>query len=223
MLSKRQIKFIFLEAGLLVVSAFIVTFLISDYFDESRINQVEERLYESNLDQESSFVSNVFFESIKEDSCDLIKENIQKEFELIDDISVELGTYDLLASPHRDRYFSIKKREQILNQLDLYFKAKDYNEACNGSFYPVLYFVDGDSEEFDRQALILEQFRRNNEDRVLVFTFDDNFEDEPSLNQIKRPYNISEVPFIIMGDTTSRELGEGVISLDVLEEVYRES
>ncbi len=220
MFSKKEVKLLLLESLLIVIALYTLIFLATDWLDQERITDLESKLYESSLKQESRNVMDNYFQTLGDDNCRVMKESIQEEYEFVKDFQTDVTRYVMTGLGRNEPYYSIKKREYTLNQLNLLVKTNRYNEVCEETIYPVIYFTEGEDTGIDTQGLILEQFYEDTDD-IIILIFDNNYEDEELLNELRKFYSVDRAPFIIFNNKTTREFTNNeVVNLRTLKEEY---
>lgn len=221
MLTNRQIKLIFLESAIILVSVYIIIFILTSALDDSRINAIQTKIVSSSLDHDSSVVMTNFFEVFGSKDCDLLKKSISDQAEQLKTTREDLNRFSQRSLDQSLRWFSVQKRGIFLSQIDLMNLISNHNEVCEEKIHLITYFVDGEDTGLDRQGLILEQFSLLNEN-VVVLTFDFAFDDEEIVNNIKRHHDIRSPPFIIFNNVTSNDLqNTGIINIRTLNELLQ--
>lgn len=220
MLSTDDIKLIFLESVLVVISIYFCLFFLTDVLDDYRIEDVESQLRESRLEHDSSVLSEEFSQAFGNSTCTLRKQEIMQEFNGLEGVGEEINRYTLRGLGRNLEPYSVVRRSYFLTQLELLNSVYTYNDRCDDEIFPVIQFVDAESDTMDRQGLILEQFYTTRDD-VIVVVFDISFDDEEIVNELRDYYSVEETPFIVAGNKTSRNLTEsGRVSLETLENEY---
>ncbi|RLI97331.1 MAG: hypothetical protein DRO99_03155 [Candidatus Aenigmatarchaeota archaeon] len=177
--------------------------------------------------------------SIEKDMDSIIKDvqNFQLQF-LFLDVLGENATCPLLAATlggiNEQSYRIGNKLESYSSESEI----KDYNDYvdlkdeysrllvsywllalklkrnCKLSANTIVYFYAKDCQRCDDQAFILTYLKNKYNEKLLVFALDADLE-EPSVNTIKRYYNITEYPSLVVGN----ELYAGFHSRDSLEKI----
>lgn len=223
MLTKKRRNLIFLEAFILTTVIYFFAIVINGYLDEQRIDELDYKITQSSLDFESMVIIENFFSQIEKNNCELKKEYIYKNFQDLKKIGTDLSNYGQLFLKENANLSLNKQREYFLEELALYRTVIDYNKICEEDIVPILYFFNSKSVELDKQSLILEQFTLNHKNETVVFSFDINYKDEPLLEMIKKDYNVTYHPFIIINEKTTTNLlsEDGVVSLNTLTIEYK--
>ncbi len=204
MLSKRRRNLIFVEALVLTIFIYLFAVIINGYFDDSREETLNKVFYSSELKMETYYALNDFL-FLNNMSCETGKNLLFDREESLKSVGTDLTNYGKLFLDINLNKSLIKERKYYLDELELFSLANEYNELCDDKIFIVLYFFNGFSTSLDKQSLILDQFSLNNENKSMIFSFDINYEREALVNIIKNKYNVNFVPFIIIGNKTTRE------------------
>ncbi len=220
MISKKRINIIFLEALLLTLIIYSGAFFFNNYLDSQRLNQLNNNFENSKLNFYSYQISNIFFENFNKDSnekiCKIQKKFIFNNFLVLKELGLDINNYGQLFSEGNKNYSLNKQRKYFLDQLSIYRIVLNYNKLCkNQTIIPVIYFFNGKDNNLDKQSLILKQFSLNNINKSIIFSFDINYEDEPLLTNIKKKYNITFTPFVILNNKTTRNMKNENLIIDL--------
>lgn len=220
MISRERRTVIFIEAGILVLIVYFFSVFLNGFLDEMRLDDFDSKLRDVKVDYESMVVSDFFFDVFSEGTCSDRKRTIFNSLDALEEMGEGLESYGGLFLDSNSQMSEIRMREFFLRELVLYEDVLRYNENCGEDvIVPVLYFFNGRSDVFDKQAVVLDQFVSEYENKSVVFSFDFFYEDEPLLYFLKDYYSIDFLPFFVFGNFTSRDFGcDGsfVVEEDVL-------
>ncbi len=222
MISKRRRNVLFLEAFILTITIYLFAVVGNQFLDDRREAFIDNEIQNFQIISDSALASSFFYSNIGIENCERFGEQIFNQQELLKEIGADISNYGKLFLDRNENLSLLNQRKFFLDELLLYSQVQEYNKIClNETIVPVLYFFNGKSNLLDEQALILEQFFLNHKNKTIIFSFDINYEDEPLLNLVKQNYNVSFVPFLIIGNETTRSLvGRGVIGLNRLTVEY---
>lgn len=207
MLSKKKTKLIFVEAFILTLVIYLFATISNGYLDEKRIETLDYELLNSTNAVYSLEISNSFVSNFNIENCSLQKENIFTNYLVIKKFGKDLSNYGPLFLEENAKEGKLKEREYFLEQIKVYNNVNKYNEVCqNESIFPIIYFYNSKSTDLDKQALILEQFYFNKKNQTIVFSFDINYNNETILNEIKEIFDITQSPYLILNNKTTRDL-----------------
>lgn len=80
--------------------------------------------------------------------------------------------------------------------------VKELNSRCNEKFLVVLFFYSNDfalEEESRRMGYILSTFKKENPEKVMVYSFDADL-DYALIQKMKQDYNITRIPQIVINE-----------------------
>ncbi|NTV23237.1 MAG: hypothetical protein HGA85_02580 [Nanoarchaeota archaeon] len=183
---------------------------LKDYMDISALDV-------KNIQLQQFFIENID-ESRKCEFEDLYLSNLHSQLSSYwDRLPARLEEHDRTNEPTAD-YISLK-REYIRLSLRMWLIAKKSYSSCNDSrFVPVLYFYSKECENCTAQGEHLDAFKdfvETQNKTAIVFPIDLNFADDMVV-MLKKFYNISYVPSLIIGDTFIDELAD----IDTLKTEY---
>ncbi len=205
MIGQKERKYIFLEAAMVVMIVYLLTLFATNVLDQQRMISLDEQLNEQKIRHEAFLSSSSFFEALGLLDCEASKQIILDEFEVIDDWSKDLNIYGINMLNRNLFNHEIRKKEYALIQSENLNKALTRNSICEeDSLFYILYFIDGDIFGFNPTHLILQQFQRTNQDQVLLYTFDINFYDDPTVNFLMEKYNVTGHGEVYFGNLSSK-------------------
>lgn len=216
MISKKRRNLIFLEAAILSIIIYLFALILNGYLDEKRVEKLDYDLLNASLEFDNMIVSQIFYEKFNSSNCTKQRNFINDNFKDLKLIGNDLNNFGQLFLEKNKDLPLIKQRDYFLKQLSLYGFWYNYNKVCgNETIVPIIYFFNSKTVKLDKQALILEQFSRNHENKSIIFSFDINYKDEPLLETIKQNYNVTFSPFIIIGNKTTRNLHNQDLIVDI--------
>ncbi|MBU0614883.1 MAG: hypothetical protein KJ601_02220 [Nanoarchaeota archaeon] len=138
-------------------------------------------------------------------STEIYLDNLRKQLEPYwEKLPARMESYDKQGKA-TEQYLSIK-REYIRLSLRIWLIAKQNSERCDSSLTPILYFYSGECDTCVRQGEIFDELNQNMKEvnqSVVVFPIDLNFEDD-NVYFLKKYYNVTSVPTLIVGNTIMR-------------------
>lgn len=85
----------------------------------------------------------------------------------------------------------------VLLEYKHYKLVESYNEDCNASLTPVLFFITKDCPKCDAMAGILMNLKQSDPEHIYVYTFNATI-DSPIVRYLLRRYNVQSFPTIIV-------------------------
>lgn len=217
MLSKKRRNILFIEAGILTLIVYFSALFLNGYLDNYRFIELENKIDEININSEASIILSDFHNSFSTNNCSLRKNYILNEFIKLKLFGRDLTNYGQLFLKSNENFSLNKQREYFLEEINLLNEVLKYNNKCNeDKLFYILYFFNSKKTNLDKQSIILEQFSLNNKNKSIIFSFDISYKDEPILEDIKKNYNVTYSPFIIIENKTSRFMHKtnGIVDLN---------
>lgn len=217
MLSKKRRNILFIEAGILTLIVYFSALFLNGYLDHYRFIELENKIDEININSEASIILSDFHYSFSTNNCSLRKNYILNEFIKLKLFGKDLTNYGQLFLKSNENFSLNKQREYFLEEINLLNEVLKYNNKCNeDKLFYILYFFNSKKTNLDKQSIILEQFSLNNKNKSIIFSFDISYKDEPILEDIKKNYNVTYSPFIIIENKTSRLMHKtnGIVDLN---------
>lgn len=216
MISKKKRNIIFIEAAILTTIIYLFALVLNGYLDNQRVEELDYNLINASINFDNIIIAQRFYQNFNTTNCEIEKEFITNNFKNLKVIGTDLGNFGSLFLEKNKNISLLKQRDYFLKQISLYDLTYKYNQNCqNQTIIPIIYFFNSKNTQLDKQALILEQFARNYQNKTIVFSFDINYEDEPLLNSIKNRYNVTFSPFLIIGNKITRNLNNENLIVDI--------
>ena len=96
--------------------------------------------------------------------------------------------------------FELVLRDYFLTEVQFFFTAEEIDKKCKRESVKVLYFYDESS--FDTQGDILAYLKKLFKQRMLVFSFNSEFKEEPMIQLLLSSYNVSQFPAVVIDGKT---------------------
>ncbi|MBW2977466.1 hypothetical protein KY331_01355 [Candidatus Woesearchaeota archaeon] len=196
-------KHVFLISIFLTVFIFSIGFFFSYGLDILRINELDRVINDYHLSSEAYLAQRDFINTFGGDKCTIITSKVQELKEEISTVGSDLSKYGE-KTIFKKRDFDYLKRKYFLLELKFYSLLKEL-EHCDDRYIPIMFFYKKDDDLSIRQGYVLDELNKYFKTEVVVFSFDVDYEDEPLLNFLKKKYNISKPPTIIIDDTIKIE------------------
>ncbi|MBT4936099.1 hypothetical protein HOL21_00470 [Candidatus Woesearchaeota archaeon] len=103
------------------------------------------------------------------------------------------------TSVFSEEEFDLELRDYFLTEIQFLFVSNEIDNKCGNDNVKVIYFYDENAD--DTQGKVLDYLKKLFGSKVLVFSFDSNFQQEPMINILLTSYNIQQFPSVIVGDT----------------------
>jgi len=191
-------KHVFLISLLLTVFIFSLGFFLSYGLDILRINELDNEINNYQLSSEAYLIQKDFINTFGGDKCAIISSKVQELKEEVSQVGTDLSKYGE-KTLFKKRDFDYLKRKYFLLELKFYSLLKELRD-CDDRYIPILFFYKKDEDLSVRQGYILDELGKSLKSEVVVFSFDIDYEDESLLNLLRKKFNISSSPTIIIDD-----------------------
>ena len=205
-ISKRRHLVVFTLTFLIFIVGLMLGLLITN----EREQALESITKLENLKYDSLQLQHLYMASLAEKKdCEGMLSSLEENVKELENARGRIENYIKDSKTSKNGYTDIK-REYTLAQLRYWLFVKKYRDICEGDFVSILYFYSNSDEctECRTQGTILTYLKDLLKDKVLIFSFDADFEDKPMIKTLKRVYNITEVPVMVVEDTKLKGLIE---------------
>jgi len=123
---------------------------------------------------------------------------------------LRLESYNQESSSLSKEQFDMLKRDYTIAQIQFWLLAKRSESVCNNDIVTILYFYGNskDCPECENQGFILTYMKNLFEDNLLVFSFDGDFTQEPTIGLLKSIYGVTSYPTLVIGDKVYKYTGK---------------
>ena len=189
-------KDVFISTFIIVIGIFVLGLYLGSKLDSYRIDDLKAQIGKSELDAESFIIEMSFADSFSENKCEILRPIINELSGELGEIGKTLTKYDSKGIFDKNEYNILKRRYFIL-EIRAYTLRKELKEKCGEDNNVILYFYDvNNNEESLRQGYVLDSMVNRNQN-ITVFSIDREFK-EPLLDTVKRHYNVTKGPTIIV-------------------------
>lgn len=179
------------------------TFTKFGYSNIKKINE-EQRIEYDSLQLQYLYM----IELLETKNCPAAQKTLEKSISALEKARFKLEEYS-----RRDKSLTSLKREYILAELRYWLLAKNTKKICEQDTVSILYFyLPKECLECETQGEILTYLKEKLKEKLLVFSIDLSFEQEPMVSIFKEAYNLNKAPTIILED----EKYEGLVKQDKL-------
>ncbi|MAG78450.1 hypothetical protein CL616_03735 [archaeon] len=205
----------YIVALIITLAVFVIGVLIGILVTEKRTEFLELSGREQRIDFDSLQLQYLYLTTLS-DECSAVNKALEGSINRLEQTRVKLEDY-IAQSFTDNKDFSLTKREYMLAEMRYWLLALQTKELCKGDTVSLLYFYSNikECDECDSQGLILTYLKNKFKDKLLIFSLDSDFIEEPVLEIFKEDYNIEEVPTIIIED----QKFEGLTTKEELEKV----
>lgn len=203
---KRYTKKAYVFAAVLSLILYSIGIITGIFIQKQSQNSVEDKLEQIQRSIENTQLEYLYISSLGDKiSCDSLKTLVDETTKNVWIIGDELVRIE--DSNMNQKFIELKKEYSLLSIrawiLNNYFKVK-----CNSDDKIILYFYSIPCEQCITQGKILDDLRENElKGKLKVFVLDINV-DEPMVDLVKKTYNISNTPSLVVENKTIYGLAE---------------
>jgi thiol-disulfide isomerase/thioredoxin len=211
---RKDVKNVYIIAALMALVLYFAGIFTGFFVEQSVIAHTEERVKALQRRLENAQLESMYLSTMGTGvKCDFLSVLVDDSTKEVWDIGQELvslqgqnsqGNVDELAKD----YSLLSVRAWILNSY--------VNEKCKEDKVTLLYFYSVPCKDCTEQGKILDELREKTfQNNIRVFVLNVNYE-EPIVQVLKKTYNITETPSIVIGSSTytgliSKENLSGII------------
>jgi len=195
----------FLLTFVLVAFVFLIGISVGNFLTSERTSYLEDIAYKQKLDYESLQLQSLYLDiNANNASCSVFSNILETSLE---DVGAAQAKVDLYIKDSNKESYTEIKRDYLLVQIRYWLLNQKIKLNCKSDQVSVLYFYSNDDcIECGAQGTILTYLKEKLGDRLMVFSLDSDFTEEPVVNIIKKSYNITQVPSIVVEDKTFGKL-----------------
>ena len=205
----------YIVAGVITALIFALGLLLGLVIDYERVQAVEERYFEQELDYRSLQLQFSFLDVASQDmqSCAAFEKAMESAVAELGDSLEKVQQYEEYSTTQKKNFEMIERR-YILDNIRYWILVEEAKAICPMDRLSILYFYSGDScDSCPDQGVILTYFKKKYGDDLLVFPIDtDIAKDEPIIDVARSRFNVTAYPSIVVGDYTFT----GVVSKEKL-------
>ncbi len=179
---------------------FLIGLLVGYTLTSERTGYLEEIAYKQKLDYESLQLQSLFLDiNADNTSCSSFNNILESSLNDVADAQAKVDFY--IQESSEEDYTEIK-RDYLLAQIRYWLLNKKIKENCQAEHVSILYFYSNDEcVECGAQGTILSYLKERLKDKLLVFSLDADFGEEPMIRVLKHTYNITNIPTIVIEES----------------------
>ena len=200
-ISKRRMTFAFM----LTCFIFLIGLLVGYTLTLERTDYLENIGYKQKLDYESLQLQSLYIDlSASNASCSIFNNILETS---LNDVGSAQAKIDMYMKESSEKSYTELKRNYILAQMRYWLLNKRIKESCPPEHVSILYFYSNEEcVECGAQGTILNYLKEKLKDKLLVFSLDADFIQEPMVTILKQTYNITKIPSLVIEDETFNKL-----------------
>lgn len=190
-------KHVFSLSLLITILIFAVGIITSYYLDFFRVDAVDNSILKHEINRDSYLIQKDFLDTFGQESCDSLNSQIYQMRREMVFVGNDLTSYGTNAMFRKDD-FDYLKRKYFLLELDFLNLVKKANERCNNEYEIIVFFYTIDDKISERQGFIIEDLNEQFDHKIIVLSFDKDYDDDAALNLLKYKFNITIGPTLLV-------------------------
>ncbi|MBI4438461.1 hypothetical protein HY640_00850 [Candidatus Woesearchaeota archaeon] len=190
----------YVAAGVITLAVFVLGLMTGLLVEGKRVDYIESTSRRQNLEFSSLQLQYAFIDQLsQEKNCKAVQSTFERNINNLESTRIRLENFNRDAAMHKEE-FAVLTNEYILAQIRYWLLAERTRELCGSDMVNVLYFFsDNDAcPTCDEQAFVLTYLKKRLKDRLLVFSFDSNFDKEPMISLLTSTYNVTVYPTVVV-------------------------
>ena len=193
----------YIAAFLITALIFILGFFAGLVIESQRSAYLQDTYQQQQVEYNSMQLQQLLIDEISRDeNCAALRTTFDNNIRNLESARVRLETFQEDATL-KEAEFDTLAREYTHAQIRYYLLAQRTQEICGEEAATVLYFYTGETAcpLCDDQAFVLTYLKRVMDDKLLIFSFNEQLaEQEPAIQILMNRHNITEFPTIVVND-----------------------
>ena len=193
-------------ALIFVLLIFAAGTLFGSYLSKERIDYLENEVYLHRLNFQSLQLQSLFLSSLiiqnRTANCEALNYFLEQNLESVAEAQDNVEKY--MRESDKTVFYNYK-REYIQAQINYWLIHQEVKKICEPNQVAILYFYSNEAcNNCGAQGTILEYLKNKFGQSMLLFWLDADLTSEPMIEIIKKTYNITELPTIVIEDETHK-------------------
>lgn len=214
----------YIIAALITAGIFLLGFFLGLVIEGERIRYTESISKIQNLDFASLQIQYAYIDELsQEENCYAVEKTFEENINNLETTRERIEDFDENAKINKEE-FDLLKREYLLAQLRYWLLAMRTKNLCDQDIISLLYFFSDDKicPDCNSQSFVLTYLKKRFKERLLIFSFDESFEEEPMISLLKHVYNITSYPALVIEGKLHEGLKDKKQLLNIICDYYQE-
>lgn len=197
-------------AGIITLLVFVTGILLGLSLSDKRVSFAEEQIGLQKLEIDSLQLQYLFIDQMNAKSnCAAISLALENNVKKLAVLGQKIESYSNDVN-FNEKEFDQQKREYVLAQIRYWLLAGKSKSICSTEAVSVLYFYSNEEECFEcsTQSKVLTHLKGKFKDKLLVFSIDSSFVQEPLVPILRETYNITKFPSLVVDNNVHYGLVE---------------
>lgn len=192
--TKRIFGLSFLFTTLIFIAGLFAGYAL----DGLRSSDVYDTLQQNELDAQSFNIEQKFLEKSSNYDCSLATPRLSLMSKELGKLGYYLRSYEKKSIFKKSDYDYLV-RKYFLQQINTYILYKELKQKCSLDSDLILFFFDPDDTTSTAQGNVLDVMVEKDQ-KISVFAINAKYDNDPTLVTVKKYYNITQTPTIIIND-----------------------
>lgn len=187
-----------------------------------RLSQAEDAIQK--LDYRSMQIQYEYINQLGiENDCPAILEAFDENLNNLESSRIRLENYLQNSKINKDDFNRIK-RDYTISQIQYWLFAKKKAQICDSDEVSILYFFAEDKvcPDCNEQSFVLTYLKKLFGSKILIFSLNTNFTQEPMIDLLELSYNVTEYPTMLIGNKKIKGLVDKEGMLELICPMYSE-
>jgi len=185
----------------LYIVAFVLTVVVFSFgltlgllIEKERLQAVDQINVQQEIDVKSLQLQQIYLNT-GEVNCEALNTILEANINEVSDSMEKVVSYNKNSLIDSD-LFSLQLRDYFLTEIRFLLLSSEIQQKCPSDAVTVIYFYDED--QGDTQGDVLNYLKEIFGQKLLVFSFDSNFKQEPLIDVLLQSYNVTVFPTVIV-------------------------
>lgn len=200
MVARRRRGWLYAAAFAITTVVFILGILLGIVIEERRLMHVERKYAQDRINYESLQLQYLYLATLAEgEGCEAFSATLNNYLKKLEETRIRLEGYSKEGDVFPGDFTKLQRR-YIIAELNYWLLAKKTGETCDADTVSILFFYSPECSECENQGYVLDYLKRVFGDRLLIFSLDEAFEEEPMISIVKDAFNVTMTPTVVVGD-----------------------
>lgn len=206
-------------AFLITLAVFSIGMFFGFWMDTERLDYMTELSNTQELNYRSLQLQyQLISDDVLKDECQAIKGLFDTFIVELEQSRERIDVYSTDASVKKTEFEQLLRR-YTLSQINFWYISNKFKEQCpkSSDYVTIVYFHSNPAQcpKCTEQGAILDYFKLKLKQNILIFAISENTEMEPTVNLIKKSYNVTSYPSLIIDN----DIVTGFIAKEELREI----
>lgn len=202
----------YLLAFFLTVVIFVIGIFIGVWIEDVRLGYSEQIILTEKVSLRSLQLQQNYIDSGLAD-CDTLNHILENNINELGKKMAELISYERNSMFNQDE-FNLQLQDYFLTEIQFLLLGQEMDKKCTKDSVKVIYFYDESAH--DMQGATLDYLKKLFKEKILVFSFNAEFEQEPMIGILLSSHGIKQFPSVVIenkayqGHQTVEQLMEAI-------------